>query len=100
MGESAACACKAEKVSARNVGTVHERALVRTVRRKNSRRVWRVISFFMIRLPGIRGCTLRAGWHRECRFHQKCFSNRDMDGRLVLFFPKGPPGATLFGARK
>src|ERR1700722_12193260 len=44
---SAACACNAENVSARNAGTVHDSALPRTVRRKNSRRVWRVISFFI-----------------------------------------------------
>src|ERR1700760_3023026 len=44
---SMASACSAEKVFARNVGTVQERALVRTVRRRNSRRVWRVISFFI-----------------------------------------------------
>ena len=38
----------AMKVSARNVGTVHESALPRTVLRRNSRRVWSVISFFII----------------------------------------------------
>src|SRR5580692_8387695 len=47
VAESAACACNAENVSARNAGTVHDSALPRTVRRKNSRRVWRVISFFI-----------------------------------------------------
>ena len=41
-------ACSAVKVSARNAGTVHDSALPRTVVRRNSRRVWRVISFFII----------------------------------------------------
>src|SRR4051812_32316018 len=46
---SAASAWSAVKVFERNVGTVHESAPVRTVRRRNSRRVWRVISFFILR---------------------------------------------------
>src|SRR6185312_12488941 len=50
VARSMASAWSAENVFARNVGTVHESALVRTVRRRNSRRVWRVISFFMVLL--------------------------------------------------
>src|SRR3954471_14979093 len=49
VARSIASACSAENVFARNVGTVQERALVKTVRRRNSRRVWRVISFFILR---------------------------------------------------
>src|SRR5580658_8668695 len=45
--ESAASLWRAAKVLARNAGTVHERALPRTVVRKNWRRVWSVISFFI-----------------------------------------------------
>src|SRR5579864_6356363 len=45
---SMASACSAENVFARKVGTVHESALVSMVRRRNSRRVWRVISFFIL----------------------------------------------------
>src|SRR6185312_2120747 len=48
VARSAASACSAENVFAKNVGTVHDSALVRMVRRKNSRRVCRVISFFIL----------------------------------------------------
>src|SRR5271154_4124995 len=47
LEESAASPCSAANVSARNAGTVHDNALPRTVVRKNSRRVWSVISFFI-----------------------------------------------------
>src|SRR4051794_8573362 len=49
VARSIASACSAENVFARNVGTVQESALVNTVRRKNSRRVCRVTSFFILR---------------------------------------------------
>src|ERR1700723_4395536 len=45
--ESAAWLCNAVKVSAKKAGTVHDSALPSTVVRKNSRRVCRVISFFI-----------------------------------------------------
>src|SRR5580700_7941912 len=61
VAESAACAWSAEKVSARNAGTVQVSALPRTVRRKNSRRVWRVISFFMVNLSHL---VIRGGHHQ------------------------------------
>src|SRR5215472_8534219 len=48
VARSMASACNAENVFARKVSTVHESALVSTVRRRNSRRVWRVISFFIL----------------------------------------------------
>src|SRR5580698_7350534 len=64
VAESAACDCSAEKVSARKAGTVQDNALPRTVRRKNSRRVWRVISLFI-------GClsylVFRRGHHQSDR---------------------------------
>jgi hypothetical protein len=44
---SAASECKAEKVFARKAGTVHDRALPNIVERRNSRRVLRVMSFFI-----------------------------------------------------
>src|ERR1043166_7511816 len=44
---SSASACNAENVFPRKAGTVQDRAPPRTVWRRNSRRVWRVISFFM-----------------------------------------------------
>ena len=47
VAESAASLCSAAKVSARNAGTVHDSALPSTVVRKNWRRVWSVISFFI-----------------------------------------------------
>src|SRR5712671_6829972 len=47
VAESAASVCSAVKVLARNAGTVHDNALPSTVVRKNSRRVWSVISFFI-----------------------------------------------------
>src|SRR6266850_1396930 len=47
VAESAASLCKAVSVLARNAGTVHDRALPSTVDRRNSRRVWSVISFFI-----------------------------------------------------
>src|ERR1700704_3809525 len=45
---SAASECSAENVFARKAGTVHERALPRTVERRNCRLVCKVISFFII----------------------------------------------------
>src|SRR5712672_2402663 len=45
---SAASECNTENVFAKKVGTVHERAPPRTVERRNSRRVLRVISLFII----------------------------------------------------
>jgi hypothetical protein len=47
IAESTASACSEANVLARNVGTVHDRALPRTVERRNSRRVLRVNSVFM-----------------------------------------------------
>src|SRR5271170_1144584 len=47
VAESAAWLCSAANVLARKLGTVHDSALPRTVVRKNSRRVWSVISFFI-----------------------------------------------------
>src|SRR5215469_14736862 len=69
MAESAAWPCSAVNVLARNAGTVHDSALPNTVLRKNSRRVWSVISFFIF-LGGINAaiqlCDLICG----CGHHQ------------------------------
>src|SRR5437899_13000004 len=53
VAESAAAACITENVLARNVGTVQDSALPRTVLRRNSRRVLRVMSLFIKRGGGV-----------------------------------------------